>query len=268
MPAAQPVPGAAPGRRSLPQPVLAGMLIAGSLGGIVAVMAGTLALLSPSAEEADPVNAQRAGVSGAALAPTVGPGGTDQPLTAAAATAPPPDPAARPRRPLTLTPKNASAARMTLARTKGRPVRIRIPAIGVSAPVEPVGVDAKGEMQVPPLSKPNLVGWYRLGPAPGEQGPAILLGHVNTRAGAAVFYRLRELKRGNKIAIRRADGKTAIFTVDGIEQVSKLTFPTKRVYGNTATASLRLITCGGLYDAKTHHYTDNVIVYATLTSVV
>ncbi|MEV4460851.1 class F sortase [Microbispora sp. NPDC004025] len=268
-------------RKPLPQPVLATLLVAGSFGGIAAVMAGVLVALSPSdPQESGPVpggqvHVQDAG-SVALLPPTVGPGGPGVPLTAADPTAPPPLPAIKPIAPLTFTsaasssstPLSSSSTGTKTTTTKkvtGRPLKISIPAIGVKATVGSVGVDKSGVIQTPPLSKPNLTGWYRLGPAPGDQGPAIILGHVNTRKGAAVFSRLRELKRGNKIAVMRADGKMAIFTVDGIEQVSKSTFPTKRVYGNTISSSLRLITCGGVYNAKQHHYTDNIIVYATLT---
>ncbi|GAB3885097.1 class F sortase [Microbispora bryophytorum] len=264
-------------RKPLPQPVLATLLVAGSFGGIAAVMAGMLVVLSPSdPPESGPVagavNVQDAG-NVALLPPTVGPGGPGVPLTAADLAAPPPSPVMQPIAPLTLTsaasssskPLSSGATKTTTKKVTGRPLKISIPAIGVKAAVGSVGVDKSGVIQTPPLSKPSLTGWYRYGPAPGDQGPSIILGHVNTRKGAAVFSRLRELKRGNKIAVLRADGKMAIFTVDGIEQVSKSTFPTKRVYSNTITSSLRLITCGGVYNAKQHHYTDNIIVYATLT---
>ncbi|WP_169953228.1 class F sortase [Microbispora sp. H11081] len=269
-------------RKSLPQPVLATLLVAGSFGGIAAVMAGMLVVISPSdPQETGPVpggqvNIRDAG-SVALLPPTVGPGGPGVPLTAAAPDAPAPLPAIKPIAPLSFTSAASSssspvsssptAAKTTTKKAAGRPLKISIPAIGVKATVGSVGVDKQGVIETPPLSKPNLTGWYRLGPAPGDQGPSVILGHVNTRKGPAVFSRLRELKRGNKIAVLRADGKMAIFTVDGIEQVSKSTFPTKRVYSNTITSSLRLITCGGVYNAKQHHYTDNIIVYATLTEI-
>ncbi|WP_327043651.1 class F sortase [Microbispora sp. NBC_01189] len=275
-------------RKGLPQPVLATLLVAGSFGGIAAVMAGMLAVLSPGdSQDAAQVpgvqlNVQDVG-SEAYLPPTVGPGGPGVPLTAANPTAPPPLPAIQPIGPLALTTTTASsssspvssssntastnkAKTSTAAKVTGRPLKLSIPSIGVKARVGSVGVQKSGVIQAPPLNRPSLTGWYRFGPAPGDQGPAIILGHVNTRKGAAVFSRLRELKRGNKIAVLRADGKTAIFTVDGIEQVSKSAFPTKRVYGNTITSSLRLITCGGVFNAKEHSYTDNIVVYATLTA--
>lgn len=183
----------------------------------------------------------------------VGPGGPGVALTAADEDAPPPAPQVQPA------PALDTGAGV-------RPTRLVIPGIGVSAEIRPVGVTKTKEIEVPPLSRPNLVGWYRLGPVPGQLGPAVLLGHVNTRKGPAVFSRLRDLRRGDKVQVTRSDGTTAEFTVDGVEQVGKNRFPTERVYGNTAHATLRLITCGGVFDPKTHHYTDNVIVYATLSA--
>ncbi|MEV0967087.1 class F sortase [Microtetraspora glauca] len=258
-------------RKPLPQPVLATLLVGGSFGGIAAIMAGLLAVLSPAPEDVQgskPVPGGEVALQGAGtfLPPTVGPGGPGTALTAAAPTAPPPLPALQPLPPLTITTAPASAASTKVKKAaSAKPVKIRIPAIGVYATVGSVGVAKSGEIGTPPLSRPSLAAWYRLGPAPGELGPAVILGHVNTRTGSAVFNRLRELKRGNKIEVRRADGKSAIFTVDGVEQVGKTTFPTNRVYGNVSTAALRLITCGGAYNAKNHSYTDNIVVYATMT---
>ncbi len=252
-------------------------LTVGSLAGIGAVMAGTLAYLSPAQDAASaagaeptPFTAQVAPVdvtgdppqdgspaidpgtdpAAAGGVATVGPGGVNAPLVEAAPAASPPSPAAVPVTPL---PKSA-------------PTRIRIPGIGVNAPLTSVGVEKNGEIEVPPLSRPKLAGWYRLGPAPGEMGPAVILGHVNTRGGPAVFSRLRELKRGDKVTVVRQDGSTAEFTVDGAEQASKNRFPTKRVYGHVDRPSLRLITCGGVFNPKAHSYTDNIIVYATLSA--
>ncbi|WP_214103551.1 class F sortase [Acrocarpospora catenulata] len=181
----------------------------------------------------------------------VGPGGPGAVLTAAVEGAPPPQPAGQPAGPM----------------GKAGPTRLVIPDIRVDAPLRPVGVTERREIEVPPLSARNLAGWFKYGPTPGELGPAVIVGHVNSRSGPAVFQRLREVTRGQTIKIGRADGSVAVFTVDGVEQVSKSAFPTARVYGNTAYPALRLITCGGVYNRKTHSYTDNLIVYATLTSV-
>jgi hypothetical protein len=147
------------------------------------------------------------------------------------------------------------------------PERVLIPAIGVNAPVREVGLTSAGAIQPPPLSPRNLTGWYVYGPTPGELGPAIILGHVNSARGPSVFWRLAELVPGDVLKVRRVDGTVAVFTVDGSEQVAKRDFPTERVYGNTDRPALRLITCGGPYDRRTRGHRDNVIVYATLTSV-
>ncbi|MEZ0074734.1 class F sortase [Planotetraspora sp. GP83] len=186
-----------------------------------------------------------------ALAPAVGPGGPGVALTAAVESAPPPPPYVQPVEPL----------------AKSAPTRLVIHDIGVDAPLRAVGLTPNGEIEVPPLSARNLAGWYQYGPTPGELGPAVIVGHVNTRSGPAVFMRLRELAQGDTVQIGRRDGTVAVFTVDGVEQVSKKAFPTERVYGNTDHAALRLITCGGVYNRKTHSYTDNLVVYASLSSV-
>jgi sortase (surface protein transpeptidase) len=141
------------------------------------------------------------------------------------------------------------------------PRRIRIPAIGVSAPVVPLGLNPDRSLEVP--QKWGNTGWYTGGPEPGERGPAVIAGHVDSTSGPAVFYRLGELDRGNLIHVRRADGSVASFRVQGIERWPKDRFPTRRVYHPTHTSTLRLITCGGAFNRSTGHYLDNTIVYAT-----
>ncbi|MBG0813237.1 class F sortase [Planomonospora sp. ID82291] len=145
------------------------------------------------------------------------------------------------------------------------PVSLDIPAIGVKgAPIDPVGLNADQTVEVPALDRPELVGWYRHRPTPGEAGPAVLLGHVDAYGRPAVFARTHTLKPGDTVKVARADGTTAVFTVDELERVDKDAFPTDRVYGETAAPELRLITCGGAFDAATGHYEDNIIVYAHL----
>lgn len=157
-------------------------------------------------------------------------------------------------------PTASQAAGLTL------PVRLLIPRIGVSAPMDAVGLEPDGQIEVPPLETPEVVGWYRLGPAPGHLGPAVVLGHVNTQAGPAVFHRLHELRPGDPILVVRTDASMVMFTVDSVEQVSKDAFPTEKVYGSTQGATLRLITCGGVFNERTGSYADNLIVYASLVS--
>jgi sortase (surface protein transpeptidase) len=144
------------------------------------------------------------------------------------------------------------------------PVSIRIPAIGVSAPVTELGLNADGTLATPPLGDPNLTSWYKYGPSPGQQGPAVIVGHIDTTAGPSVFYRLRDLADGDTISVTLADGKTETFAVTGMQQTAKTAFPTAEVYGPLKYAGLRLITCGGVFDYTTGHYLENVIVYARL----
>jgi LPXTG-site transpeptidase (sortase) family protein len=144
------------------------------------------------------------------------------------------------------------------------PVSIRIPGISVDAPVMEVGKNADGTVQVPPLDAHNLTGWYRYGPAPGQRGPAVILGHVDSLTGISVFFYLKDLHAGDRVYVSLADGKVATFSVDGVQKVAKDAFPTASIYGKAAYPSLRLITCGGPFDRATGHYLDNIIVYAHL----
>jgi sortase (surface protein transpeptidase) len=142
-----------------------------------------------------------------------------------------------------------------------RPTRLVVPSIGVSTPIIRVGLLADHTLQVP--ARFDVTGWYRYGSRPGEPGPAVIAGHVDSVDGPAVFYRIGSLRRGARIKIRRADGSWARFVVEGLERRSKEAFPTRRVYGRTPRPTLRLITCGGAFDQATGHYVDNTIVYAT-----
>nr|WP_307812957.1 class F sortase [Micromonospora veneta] len=148
---------------------------------------------------------------------------------------------------------------------RSRPVRIAIPRIGVDAEIIPVATDRNGALEVPPLDEPELAGWYRRGPTPGEAGNAVLVGHVDSQAGPAVFFDLGRLRAGDVVEVTRADGRRATFTVDGVGAYPKERFPTERVYGGDATARLRLITCGGRFNPRTGNYPDNIVVFATAT---
>jgi LPXTG-site transpeptidase (sortase) family protein len=150
------------------------------------------------------------------------------------------------------------------AMARSVPVSIRVPDIGVSAPVMKVGKNADGSVQVPPLDNHNLTGWYRYGPTPGQNGDSVILGHVDSNSGISVFYYLKDLHAGNKVYVTLADHKMATFVVDGVQKVAKDAFPTASVYGKANYPSLRLITCGGTFDAASGHYLYNIIVYAHL----
>ncbi|MEW2511260.1 class F sortase [Streptomyces sp. NPDC046870] len=147
------------------------------------------------------------------------------------------------------------------------PVRLRIAEIGVDAPMTRVGLDAAGAPRTPPADEPALAGWYGDGTPPGSAGTAVATGHVDTPSGdPGVFYDLGALTEGATIEVRRADRRTAVFTVDAVELYDKEEFPSKKVYGDSGRPELRLITCGGGYTKRTG-YLGNVVVYATLTAV-
>jgi sortase (surface protein transpeptidase) len=148
---------------------------------------------------------------------------------------------------------------------KSIPTHLRIPAIGVNARVIEVGKNPDGSTQVPPLANHDLVGWYKYGPAPGQRGAAVILGHVDSYAGISVFFYIKDLRPGDKIYITLGDGQLATFAVDGVQKATKSHFPTSSVYGSIPYPGLRLITCGGAFDAATRHYLDNIIVYAHLS---
>lgn len=141
------------------------------------------------------------------------------------------------------------------------PVRLQIPAIGVDSTLMPLGLNPDGTMQVPPSGFP--AGWYTGAPTPGELGPAIIAGHIDWN-GPGIFYELRRVVPGDMISVTRADARVAVFRVTRVGQYPKDAFPTSLVYGNIDYAGLRLITCGGLWDAQAHHYTDNTVVFAEL----
>jgi LPXTG-site transpeptidase (sortase) family protein len=144
------------------------------------------------------------------------------------------------------------------------PLRIAIPRIHVDAPVEALGQNADGTVEVPPLNRPNLAGWYKYGPTPGQLGAAVVLGHVDAQRHEAVFFRLGSLRHGDRIRVTRTGGSVATFAVDSVVPVPKDGFPTQSVYGRTSYAALRLVTCGGRFDTRTKHYLGNIIVYAHL----
>ena len=142
------------------------------------------------------------------------------------------------------------------------PIGIRIPAIDVEATMLPLGLESDGSIEVP--SDFSQTGWWADGPEPGEVGPAVILGHVDSRQGPAVFYDLRRLQPGDTVQIDRVDGSAVTYAVDRVEKHSKNAFPTDTVYGPTPEPVLRLVTCGGDFDRDARSYKDNVIVFANL----
>lgn len=141
-----------------------------------------------------------------------------------------------------------------------------IDAIDVHSVVRDVGRTADGALETPaPGPFYDDAAWYRHSPTPGELGPAILLGHVDSAAnGPSVFFRLGELRRGDRVSVTRADDTVAVFVVDEVQRYAKDNFPTDTVYGDIDHAGLRIITCGGAFDDAAGHYLDNVVVFASL----
>lgn len=224
-----------------------GARVAAAVAAVLAVSGGTAVVAGLSGGAAGPPQ------PAAASAPSAGPSAAPSP--------PAPRPTAADVRGAAPAPA-IDLAVTTMARS--RPVSLRIPAIGVdSRDLVDLATEADGSLEVPTdFAQP---GWYSPGSAPGQLGPAVIAGHVDSRRGPAVFYRLGELRAGATVEVGREDGTTARFVVDKVERYPKDRFPTVAVYSDTThRAELRLITCGGAFDASTGHYVDNVVAYAHL----
>ncbi|MEO3821590.1 class F sortase [Plantactinospora sp. B24E8] len=146
------------------------------------------------------------------------------------------------------------------------PVEIDIRALGLAAPVHPVGVAADGTIEVPASDRRDEAGWYDQSPTPGQYGPSVIVGHVDTTTGPAVFHGLSGLRPGTKIEVAREDGSVAIFAVNSVKRFNKSQLPVDRVYGDFSRPALRLITCGGRWVGGSTGYADNVVVFASLVS--
>jgi hypothetical protein len=147
------------------------------------------------------------------------------------------------------------------------PVSVGIPAIGVNSGLLHLGLNPDGTIQVPSLyARPNQAAWYKYSATPGQIGASVIEGHVDTRQGPAVFYRLGALRPGDRVNVRLADGILAIFRVTAVREYPKSDFPSTAIYGATGYAALHLITCGGVFDSASGHYLSTTVVFASLTS--
>jgi sortase (surface protein transpeptidase) len=165
------------------------------------------------------------------------------------------------------TPADHAGARETagpvVVRADKTPTALEVPSIGLhSTAFVALGVTPTGKMEVP--QDATTTGWFKLGPVPGEAGPAVIAAHVNWKKVDGVFARLGEVAVGAPVTVTRADGTPVRFTVYRVERYAKAAFPTGDVYGNTAGPELRLVTCGGDFDQSTGHYKDNVVVFAKI----
>ena len=145
------------------------------------------------------------------------------------------------------------------------PASLRIPTIAVAAPVGKLGFDeAEQTVEVP--SKPMHTGWYRYSSAPGENGSAVILGHVDSKTGPDVFARLKELRPGDKVSVTMSDRSVVSYRVDKVATYPNAKFPAAKVYGAKGPSTLNLVTCGGAYDANAGGYQSNVVVYTSLVA--
>lgn len=140
------------------------------------------------------------------------------------------------------------------------PESIEIPSLDLEAPLMKLGMTKGGDVELPPYEKPKVAGWFKHSAVPGDKGASVIIGHVDTKTAPAVFYKLRQLRKGETVKVVRSDGNVAKFRVDSIEQVNKDSFPTRKVY---IEDGLKLVTCGGTFDYAKHEYVDNIIVYAS-----
>jgi len=144
------------------------------------------------------------------------------------------------------------------------PRRVTIPSIKVEAPILHVGLAKDGSVDVPPVQRHHEAGWFDEGPTPGQFGPALIVGHADTRTGPSVFHNLGKLRPGQTIEVLREDHQVAVFQINSVEHFGKEKLPIKRVYGDYSRPSLRLVTCGGTWLGGTRGYSDNVVVFASL----
>ena len=171
-----------------------------------------------------------------------------------------PPPAPSTTAPVTTTAAAAVPPSTRPPRRPSPPVRVEIASIGVSSRLVRLGLNGDGTMEVP--RDYALAGWFSGGPMPGEDGPAVIAGHVDSKTGPAVFYRLGQLRRGDTVRVQRADGAWLAFEVTGSARYAKAAFPTEAVFGPVPGPVLRLVTCGGEFDRSRGSYLDNVVVSA------
>lgn len=166
---------------------------------------------------------------------------------------------AQPRLVMEDPPSSTSTPTVTKPPRVADPERIRIKAIGVDAPIDKVGLASDGSMETPRFGR---AGWYVEGPRPGQDGPAVVVAHVDSKSGPDVFARLKSLPKGARIEVTDKAGRVYEFVVRRQQQTDKDRLPTKAIWGKTDGPALRLITCGGEFDTRTNHYTENVTVFA------
>jgi sortase (surface protein transpeptidase) len=161
---------------------------------------------------------------------------------------------------VTQPPSLAIVEAKSIPTAKPVPVSLEIKSIGLKAPLIKTGTGKSGELVVP--GNPDIAGWYEK-----SANPTVITGHLDSKAGPGVFWNLRKLKSGDEIRILEDDGSIAIYKVERKQNYSQNAFPTQAVYSPTPQQSLRIITCHGKYNPVTKSYSDNLVIFATLSRV-
>ena len=161
---------------------------------------------------------------------------------------------------------SAPAARAAAPPRRSPPLHLSIPSIGVSQRLLRLGLQKDGTVEVPAPGDAENPGWYELGTAPGQPGSAVILGHVDSTSGPAVFYELRSLEQGDRVDVRLEDGRVAHFAVEDVVTYPNSRFPARKVYTPQGYRGLNLVTCGGDYDRSRGGYQSNVVAYTRWTS--
>jgi Sortase domain len=204
-------------------------------------------------------------LAGPSASPTTAP---SAPATDAPASAPAGAPASAPAGAAASAPTGAATSAPTPATvpavTRSPPVELRVPAIGLTVSVSALGLNPDRTVQVP--TDFQRAGWFQLGPSPGQLGSAVILGHVDSYRGPAVFFRLRALQQGDAVEVQLADGAVTRFLVTEVATYPKDAFPAQQVYGSRGSSTLQLITCGGEFDRVARSYRSNVVAYTSLAS--
>lgn len=166
---------------------------------------------------------------------------------------------------VTSTTSTTSTTTLPQGLSRSIPRELLVPSLGIATTVGELGLQANHQVQVP--TSVHTVGWYRLGPTPGQLGSAVILGHVDSYLGPGIFFNLKTLPLGALIEVRLADSTTALFRVTSVVQYAKSNFPDALVYGSSGGRELNLVTCGGTFNHQTGSYESNIVVFSRLVGV-
>ncbi len=159
--------------------------------------------------------------------------------------------------------KPSSEGLSLVAEQKGiKPVTLEIPAIGVTSDIENVGELENGQMGVP--EGVDNVGWFEPGTLPGNRGSSVMAGHIDSLTGPAVFYKLDQLKKGDEVVVKDAEGKSLTFIVTKTERYPRKDAPIDEIFGFSYGSRLNLITCTGEFNRKAKTHEERLVVYTEL----